>query len=190
LSLIVSNSDYIGRRVLEAAIVRMSAASPDIHLETANLYRPFTDVKDRLIYPECVMNDSQAQHSATSHNLGGISMARNGQQAGNGEISAASPMGGWTPSRASWLGMAAVVLLAAAVLTIATVVASRASHSDAATMVVDASTSVATSSMAAGPAAIASSWSMGPRELASGPVVSATDVEPETASSSLVYSPR
>jgi len=147
-------------------------------------------VKDTLIYPECVMNDSQAQHSATSHNLGGISMARNGQPAGNGEISAASPMGGWTPSRASWLGMAAVVLLAVAILSIATIVAVRVSHSDAATTVVDTRTSVATSSTTAAPAAIASSWSMGPRELASGPIVSATDVEPVTASSSLVYSPR
>jgi len=113
-------------------------------------------------------------------------MGNKGQPAGNGRGSKASPSGGWKPSRASWLGMVAVVTLAAIVLALGTVIAAESSTPDTAGGI---ATEANTSSVTVSPTTIGSSWSMAPSD-DEDTIVSATDVAPNTVSASMVFAPR
>lgn len=116
-----------------------------------------------------------------------------------GHSDTASPKGGWRSSRASWLGMAAVIVLAAALFIVAAVAAERASGPDSVagttasqTAILDASDTptATTSSTSSSPTPVASSWSMPPLPEEPVYVSSATDLSPITRSSSVVFAPR
>lgn len=113
-------------------------------------------------------------------------MTNMGQPAGNGLGSTTSRMGGWTPSRASWLGMVAVVTLAAIVLALGTVIAAESSTPDAAGAT---ATESLTSSVLVSPTTIGTSWSMAPSD-AGEAIISSTDMAPNTVSASMVLAPR
>ena len=109
-----------------------------------------------------------------------------GKAAGNGLGSMTSRSGGWTPSRASGLGMVAVVTLAAIVLALGTVIAAESSAQDP---VGTTTTEASTSSVTVSPTTVGSSWSMAPWDDGD-TIVSATDITPNTVSASMVFAPR